>query len=284
MLVTSDMEMNGVNYRFRARPAAGAPSEGCAAGTSGCFDTESVVLHEAGHFIGLNHVSCADAVMFPQGSGSSERTALSIHEQSAICKLYPPRPLSVATNRFSGEHCTTNGDCPEGLCITPKGLEGSYWGWCSRVCDCTDGCARNCPQAFVCAQQQNGTIKFCKPGVHLTGGAVTGGCACDVDGGCSSGCACDDECVTCTSNANCAGGMVCAGGNCTTCSTSGQCTGGQICNTSGRCAACTASTQCASGQVCSGGTCVNCTNSTQCSNGQICNGSGRCADCTSSTQ
>ena len=71
---TSDMEFNAIDFDWRARPSLGDGSRGalsgCTAGNANCYDVESVALHEAGHFIGLNHVTCSDAVMFSQGAGT----------------------------------------------------------------------------------------------------------------------------------------------------------------------------------------------------------------------
>ncbi len=279
VMVTADMEFNGQHWQWRARQGGGGWT-GCSTSSSTCYDIETVALHEAGHFIGLNHVDCTDAVMFSQGSGSHERTALSIHEQTAICKLYPPRPANVTTERYTGEQCSYHTECPDGLCIFPSGLgEGSGWGWCTQPCQCTDGCAANCPQAFVCARHNN--TDFCKPGVHLTGGATTGGCACDAGAGCTSGCTCDPDCTGCTSSADCTDGKVCVAQTCVNCTSDSQCTGGEVC-LGGRCAPCTNSYQCSATKVCAAGACTDCTNHAQCL-GQVCI-AGDCLDCSSSGQ
>jgi len=281
VLVTSDMEFNGQNWQWRARATPGGASTGCSTTSATCYDIETVAVHEAGHFIGLNHVDCTDALMFAQGAGSLERTALSIHEQTALCNLYPPRPGTVGTERYTGEQCSADDQCPDGLCIFPTGLEGTGWGWCTKHCDCTDGCAANCPQAFVCAWQGGNTIEFCKPGVHLTGGATTGGCACDTGGGCQSGCICDPDCTGCSTSSDCTDGRVCVSQSCINCTSSSQCSGGKVC-LAGRCALCTSSYQCSATKVCAAGACTDCTTTAQCL-GQVCIG-GDCLDCTSNSQ
>ncbi len=300
VVVTSDIELNGVNWQWRTRATPGGAWVGCTYGGSQCFDIETVVLHEVGHFLGLNHVECTDAVMYAQGAATGEQITLPVHERTAVCAIYPPRPASPSTPRVFGEQCDANADCPDGLCITPVGLEGSGWGWCSIRCDCTEGCARPCPQAFVCARQDGGTIDFCKPGVHLTG-PTAGSCACDVDWDCTVGCVCDPECTGCSTSAECSGGLVCDGTHCVPCTGSGQCSGGKVC-LAGKCSACRTASDCSVGQICAAGacgpctstaqcgvkvcqagSCVNCTGNAECEGGQVCP-AGSCVPCTSHPQ
>jgi hypothetical protein len=188
-IVTSDMEFNAVDYQWRAGGI------GCASGGAKCFDVETVALHEAGHFLGFNHVMCSDAVMFPQGTGTQENHALTSHEKTAICTIYPPRPATVATARYTGEQCYQNSECPTSpahVCIKPVGMTSAdAWGWCAKTCTTTAGCGTG----FICTQQDGGSQKFCKPGPNKTGGSVAAdpggsGTALDICQACSAG----DQC------------------------------------------------------------------------------------------
>src|SRR5690606_22675980 len=85
-IITSDMIFNGVTFQFRARDAGGT-LRGCSGGQS-CYDVEPVALHEFGHFLGFNHVLCADASMFPQGSPSGGPVDLTMHEKAGLCAVY----------------------------------------------------------------------------------------------------------------------------------------------------------------------------------------------------
>ncbi|MFC1609349.1 matrixin family metalloprotease [Myxococcota bacterium] len=196
-IVTADLEFNAEHFQWRT------PASGCTEGADNCYDVESVALHEAGHVVGLNHVMCADAVMFPHGSGTEERLALTPHEIDALCSIYPPRDagLTDPQQRDTGEQCSSTSQCPSGhACIKPYRHDASSpWGWCGQTCDCTSGCADDCPRAFLCVTSDNGQ-KFCKPGPNGTGGAVVGGT--DPTTGESL-----DICAPCTKGAQCASGI-----------------------------------------------------------------------------
>ncbi len=196
-VVTADMEFNDEHFDWRAGTA------GCTAGAATCFDIRSVALHEFGHFLGLNHVMCADAVMFPEGSGTSVRHTLSVHETTALCTIYPPRS-AAATNRDTMEQCDSDSQCPAGrLCIKPAGHSASSpWGWCA-VSPCTSDAG--CGTGFKCVTADNGR-RFCKPGPNGTGGAVTTG---TVDPGTGTAL---DLCSPCTAGAQCSSGVCVAEG------------------------------------------------------------------------
>ncbi len=54
-------------------------------------DLQSVMTHEAGHFLGLAHSTVADATMFPNYmNGSIELRHPKDDDQQAICNAYPP--------------------------------------------------------------------------------------------------------------------------------------------------------------------------------------------------
>jgi MYXO-CTERM domain-containing protein len=55
---------------------------------AGAFDFETIVTHEAGHFLGMAHSDDAQAVMYVRYE--SGRTALTPDDVLGICTVYPP--------------------------------------------------------------------------------------------------------------------------------------------------------------------------------------------------
>lgn len=225
-IVTADMQINAAYFQWRA--TAGGQTSGCAKPAAGaastCYDVGNTVLHEVGHFIGLNHVSCTDAVMYPTSTPTSELRALSIHERTGICGLYPPRADQVDTQAEFGEacdfpdghvfeECTTGLTCVLGPELPPNG----GWGNCTKTCS-TDA---DCPTAYVCISVEDVPGKFCAPGPHNTGSSVTetpaGFCQpCAASADCDNGvciASADDDTgycsTTCTGNFGCPTGSSC---------------------------------------------------------------------------
>ena len=192
-VVTSDMAFNGVNFTFRAK---GTDNQwhGCSAtgaGAATCYDVEAVGLHELGHFLGFNHVQCADAVMFPQATATGGLITLSMHENAGLCAVYPPRPAG-AGNRAFGEQCQSDAECGTGLiCVISQ---GGNVGWCSKSCTSDAGCN----DGYVCAQVAGGTRQFCRPGPHNSGSNVPVNVATGEPA---------DLCSPCTSGDQCANGL-----------------------------------------------------------------------------
>lgn len=199
-----DMELNGIDFTWRAR--SGNTVYGCTAGSSNCFDLGSVSLHEAGHFVGFNHVQCADAVMFPTGSGTGEVTTLSAHEVEGVCRLYPPRPATASsTVPLTYEQCNpaTSSPCAGvDACIQCEDYKDAYpLAWCAKPCTTT----ADCPPAYVCLEQSVTGTTYCSPGVNFDGSDTDGGTAPPGDG--------QPLCAACASGDQCLSGLCVDGGD-----------------------------------------------------------------------
>jgi hypothetical protein len=62
----------------------------------GQHDLPSIMLHEAGHFLGLDHSRSESAVMQAELSPGEMRTTLSADDEAAICAVYPPTATEQA--------------------------------------------------------------------------------------------------------------------------------------------------------------------------------------------
>ncbi len=157
--VDGDMLFNTLDFTFRTQ--VGGVPKGCAEGDQGCYDIESVALHEAGHFFGFGHVDCSDSVMYPTGSGTGGNQNLTLHEEAGACNLYQPR--AEGSTRARGERCDTDAQCPaEHGCIEPAGAPG--YGMCLEYCSTN----ADCGAGFVCVSEPVGTssdlVTFCRAG------------------------------------------------------------------------------------------------------------------------
>jgi hypothetical protein len=189
-LVDSDIAFNGINFQWRATDASNA-LYGCNAANANCFDIASVAIHEVGHFLGFNHVSCAGAVMAPQANNASIQ-GLSAHEKAGICALYAPNTSSSSGISSLGGQCADATECSDSLsCLLPANVAtGASLGVCSKPCSAST----DCPVAYVCSSI--GTQgRFCTPGVHLAGVPV------------QSATAVGDLCLACQSGGSCISGI-----------------------------------------------------------------------------
>lgn len=223
--ITSDMMINNDNIKWTWNDFTVTPKKnyGCnPVDDPTCFNLETVVTHEAGHFIGLGHVECTGAVMFPEAAPQAKVFDLSIHERAGVCALYRPiasDPAIDPTKRYptngapsrENEGCFTDAQCTTGKCLfpstsfyrTPAELAAAPPS--SRfahrgVCVKPPGCANNddqCEKALgrVCqAVTDNGDVSFCLPGSSFRprpGQQI----AQDICGGCSSAIDCQGVCV-----------------------------------------------------------------------------------------
>ena len=62
------------------------------------FDLQSILTHEAGHFLGLAHSPDAEATMAAQYyEGTTTFRSLAADDVAAVCAAYPPKAIDVET-------------------------------------------------------------------------------------------------------------------------------------------------------------------------------------------
>lgn len=94
LLVGADLVLNGVNYSWSTNPD----------GVGASYFVESIVTHEIGHFIGLEHSPLGGATMFyrdPGGIGTY--LGLSTDERLAVQFLYPKTGLLEVRSAIQGK-------------------------------------------------------------------------------------------------------------------------------------------------------------------------------------
>ena len=132
-----DIFLNGVDFTWAT---SGADSPGATVS-----DIQSVVAHEIGHAIGLDHSRTRTATMwFTTYPGQAEAAqSLDPDDKRAACFLYP------ATSFDDGlvcDACFDSSDCANGVCLG-YGDEGAF---CGQACSATNGC----PEGYSCYQIQ----------------------------------------------------------------------------------------------------------------------------------
>lgn len=238
----TDMEMNN-NVSWSTNFAANT------------YDVESVLLHEAGHFLGLAHtVNVASAVMYPTVQLATSKRTLTTTDEADVCAVYPP----TSTTGGQGVACTAQNQCNSGLVC--EGRSGATQKMCTQDCA---GSGASCPSGYACQASTDGFA--CLPPVGAP-----------------------DQCKFCQSNSDCSANLCLRFQNGVTfcslsCTESSQCGSGYSCQmpdgfcvpTSNTCTnQCTADANCATGYTCVGGTCVP-----RGAAGDPCTVSGVCQQC-----
>lgn len=92
-ILDADMMVNDTEATSRnaGGPYADCPLTGCLGNDA---DLQSIITHEAGHFIGIGHSEDAEATMFASAERSSvSKRTLAQDDISAVCEIYRPGSL-----------------------------------------------------------------------------------------------------------------------------------------------------------------------------------------------
>ena len=218
----ADIDCNGVYLSWNTTGAGGG------------VDTQSILTHEIGHFLGLGDLydgGHASSTMYGVYSGGTGSRSLAEDDMAGCRALYADAcgGCTVDTDCPSGYHCdasacvrnTTAGnmcdpcsspaDCTDGLCLSfPEPHSGTFCGVnCSTDAECGAG-----NQCFPIS----GASSQCAP---ADGDCTGGSSGCTVDTDCPSGyhcdagaCVADEPVPECTVDTDCGAGRRCAGGTC----------------------------------------------------------------------
>ncbi|NUO49478.1 MAG: matrixin family metalloprotease [Polyangiaceae bacterium] len=108
----ADMEINGFDYDFSVSDEEVG------------YDLLSVVTHEAGHFLGMNHSPVESATMIASASfGTTDLRSLDPDDIAGICQLYPPDDAPKKTCNPLPKHGFSpycRDDQPEGSCTAGR--------------------------------------------------------------------------------------------------------------------------------------------------------------------
>lgn len=95
------------------------------------YDLESIIVHEAGHFLGLDHSHVEDATMFRwQAPGDLSQRNLVSDDADGICSVYPPDRRVSSSDCRPRHGFSPNCSPPEDDGCTIAGLpDGSTRAW-----------------------------------------------------------------------------------------------------------------------------------------------------------
>ncbi len=257
-------------------------------------DVESIVTHEAGHFLGLDHTANPATVMYATYPVGELKATLHAVDISDVCGVYPKTPGTGTQGAF----CSVPADCAASAPVCRAGPTAPS----SKICtmDCAGGQA--CPSGFTCQTDslggkaclatvhQSDVCKFCTTGGQCQSGLCVGDgrhnwCAntCQTPQSAAQSCGAGFTCVLmdgtatyvckpttgvcpqpqCTTAAQCPVGYDCVTGMC-------EATGrvGDRCEVSTYCSACTDCIGTLNEAYCraccdglnAGGTCTSCAN------------------------
>lgn len=160
------------------------------------LDVQSIVTHEAGHYLGLNHTADPSAIMYASYTVGSIKRVLQAADINDVCTVYPaPNPIGT-----QGSICIADSNCASSAPVC-RGPAGS-----SSALICTRECSQSseCPDGYLCqpASPRAGTGMACLVSAADAGAPSsgmlppsagqsvpptnTGGCGCNADGSSSA--------------------------------------------------------------------------------------------------
>lgn len=255
-------------------------------GGEGRFDLYTVVLHEIGHALGLEHSLDPDAVMAPSYSGIVE--GLTQDDIDAIQRLYGNTDGSLPPIDERGEEmeafCADAGnftalDDPDSdVDGVPDSYEVFVLGSKPFQPDTDDDGVEDFTEVMIDRTDLRDRAEF----IFRPGGATcTSDDDCPVIAACLGG-RCLPRGAFCVTDERCPAGSVCVQGRCvqrvTRCESDGDCPSGEVC-VAGRCIVpsdpCIADADCETGMVCVQGVCRpelddSCSADADCESGSVC--------------
>lgn len=233
--VDADIQFNNVGFQWSLD------------GRRGTVDTQSIAVHEEGHFLGLNHSSSFSAVMYAAYPGGIKRT-LTSDDINGVCAIYPSgSPLPDAGTPPDGG--TSNPCARLTSCDGCTPVDGC--GWCGATSQCMPGnasgpiggsCAGN--WAWLPSDCRSGTTDPCNR--YTTCGTCTpiSGCGwCGAMNRCVSGTMSGPRTGSCSSGwawlpMECTDGSMGTSGFGEPCTRPGDCASGGVCVSDGTTAFC----------------------------------------------
>lgn len=213
VIVGADMLFNNefVDWQFHDPEVPGSAAQGCDPTQGNCYYLETVATHEAGHFVGLGHVSCAESVMTPAADTLTQKFDLSKHEAAGVCSLYRPSPEGrYPSLSREAEGCLADADCggaplkclfsqqslypnAASLAAEPR-LSGRipHRGVCVRAAQCAADSDCDPVGGHVC-QTYEGDERYCLPGSPYRPRIASVNDFCSA---CDDGTACEDVCAS----------------------------------------------------------------------------------------
>ena len=250
-IMEADMSLNGQHFTWITGSGSGSS-----------VNTYSIVLHEGGHYVGLDHSSERAAIMYFAYSGGIG--AIGADDSAGICALYPG-------GGGGSSDCTTTGcpagyECTSGTCVptAPPAGGGGVCAPCGSGADCANGVCLRYPDGGTYCGADCASTSDCAAGDRCVGVSGAGNqCVRGPEG--SETCAAAPS--GCTSDAECAASERCnlATHACEPRSSGGGAAIGATCGTA---------TDCASG-LCLAGRCsqsCNWLDTRSCPAGFYCNG------------
>ena len=125
--IDGDIVFNGIDHRW----VVGASSYGQ-------VDAQSIITHEVGHQLGLDHSPYQDATMYAAYLGGNGARSLSNDDIAGICSLYPSGAQADCLN---DNQCGNGQRCGRSLSSGRPSRGGNIGSSCGPQTQCAPGCS-----------------------------------------------------------------------------------------------------------------------------------------------
>ncbi|MGF1467254.1 MAG: matrixin family metalloprotease [Sandaracinaceae bacterium] len=193
VLLEADVALNGVDFVWTEGDVA-LPE----------VDARSLLVHETGHFLGLDHTDVPGAAMWPTYVGGV--VGLGPDDEAGICALYPGEGRDCTV-----DGCPTGRVCEDGVCV-PEAGDGSFCAPCEESGDCVgeESFCLAYPDGRFCGRACEGDADCGAPEGRCAITAEGPQCVRFVDGEPS----CEGARIGCRRDTDCADTEVCRSGSC----------------------------------------------------------------------